>query len=563
MRSPFATVPSERIRRSVFDLSYEKKFTADFSWLYPICCDECVPGDHFTLGFSSVIRFNPLVAPVLHEIKVSTHYFFVPYRILDRNFEAHITGGRDGTYVTPIPTWPRDALASYSDGYDPISMPWISDYIGIPCDMDLSNYDAPDGIRPIDMPRRAYYSVYAYYYWDENIGYPFAWINPDTLEFDVNSLPGDLGRLMQRSWSKDYLTSALPWQQRGTSPALPISGTLPVTLSSYLDVQPGVLKTYVDFAAVDVTGNPQNSFAINTTPGTWPTAYRMGVYRNPGIGDSTPNYAGTLGQQIGTANASSATTFNASDLRLVFQIQKWLERNARSGVRYTEFLRAHFSVSPRDDRLQRPEYIGGTVSPVVISEVLQTSASQSGSPQANMAGHGISVGGDYVGRYSVQEFGLIIGLMSIMPVPAYEDRLDRQWIKRNKYDFYFPEFANLSEQGIYNAEVRYNADTSDLSIFGFQGRYDELRFKSNQVCGLMRQSAPQNFSFWHCGRHFPPGSVPPLNENFINTGFNESTGAKRILAVPSQPAFLVNVRNHIKAVRPLPVQAEPGLIDHH
>jgi hypothetical protein len=266
-----------------------------------------------------------------------------------------------------------------------------------------------------------------------------------------------------------------------------------------------------------------------------------------------------------TVNLAGATTFNVADIRTAVQIQKWLERNSRSGVRYTEFLRAHFAVSPRDDRLDRPEFIGSASMRVVTSEVLQTSATDSTSPQANMAGHGISVGGNYIGTYRVTEFGMVLGLMSIRPKPAYEDRLDRQWIKRTRYDFFFPEFQTLSEQGVYQAEIRYKASpTTDAAIFAFQGRYSEMRFKHDMVCSKFRQSEPQNFSYWHMSRHWSMAqAIPAYNNLFLYQGFNEQTGAKRVLAAPMEPAFLVNFCNHLRVARPIPYDSDPGYLDHY
>lgn len=252
---------------------------------------------------------------------------------------------------------------------------------------------------------------------------------------------------------------------------------------------------------------------------------------------------------------SSATPFDIADFRIAFQIQKWMERNARCGSRYVEFLKAHFGVSPRDERLQRPEYIGGSKSPVIISEVLQTS--QTGTtPQGNLAGHGISVSDQYAGDYRAEEYGVIIGIMSIMPRTAYSQGVDRQWLKSTKYDYYFPEFANLSEQAVTNAEIcARNADaTHNTGIFGYQGRYDELRVKKSIICGEMRTT----YDYWHLGRQFNPASPPVLNQAFI-----ECEPRKDIYAVATEPGMIVQVGNIIKAIRPIPIMAEPGLIDHH
>lgn len=256
-----------------------------------------------------------------------------------------------------------------------------------------------------------------------------------------------------------------------------------------------------------------------------------------------------------TVDLSSASTFDIADLRLAFQIQKWMERNARAGARYTEFLQVHFGQSPRDDRLQRPEYIGGTKAPVIISEVLQTSSSDATSAQGNLAGHGIAISDQHAGKYHVQEFGLILGIMSVMPRTAYQQGINRQWLRRTKFDFFFPEFSNLSEQAIENAEIcATSVSAHNTGIFGYQGRYDEMRVKSSMVCGQMRDT----FDYWHLGRQFDIASPPTLNADFV-----KCVPDKRIYAVESEPGLIVSFGNVVRAYRPLPLIAEPGLIDHN
>ena len=214
--------------------------------------------------------------------------------------------------------------------------------------------------------------------------------------------------ILNRSWEKDYFTSSLPWQQRGTAPAVPITGTGKALWPSSVFVQsPGSVDNTV--------------FTIDT-----PNDNRLHVYGN--IASGTANLKGAL--EANTVDLSAASTFDVSDLRLVFQIQKWMERNARGGVRYTEFLRVHFNESPRDDRLQRPEYIGGSKNPMIISEVLQTSSTDGTSAQGNLAGHGVAVNQSFCANYRAQEFGLVIGILSVMPRSAYQQGIDRQWLRK-------------------------------------------------------------------------------------------------------------------------------------
>lgn len=499
-RNVFSHVGGLHPSRSVFDLSYEKKLTCDMAQLIPVLCDEMVPGDFFQVGNQAVVRFQPLVAPILHEINCYVHYFFVPYRILWDDWEDFISGGIDGQFSDPIPEWePTDTT---------VGSLW--DFLGFPTGVD------PDGAYPIDMPRRAYNLIYNEYYRDENLITEVSLTNES---------------ILNRCWEKDYFTSSLPWQQRGTAPALPISGITSATFNG-----PGYQSGDTTFGGL----------ALFLRGGTIPV-----------VGNTTAGYDSLLKAWLNnnSIDLSSASTFDIADLRLAFQIQKWMERNARSGARYTEFLQSHFSVSPRDERLQRPEYIGGSKSPCIISEVLQTSSTDSTTPQGNLAGHGISVADSFCGKYHAKEFGLIMGILSIMPRSAYSQGIDKQWLRKTKYDFYFPEFANLSEQAILNAEIcATNTDTHNLDIFGYQGRYDEMRTKNNQIVSQMRST----FDYWHLGRQFDVGSPPTLNADFV-----KCVPRKDIFAVPSEPGLIVNFSNIIKAFRPLPYMAVPGLIDHN
>jgi len=498
--SVFDMVSGIRPGHSVFDLSYQKKFSADMGKLIPIVADEAIPGDRWKIGNEIVIRFNAMLAPIMHEVNAYVHYFFVPYRLLDSNWENFITGGVDGQNAYVLPRWTPT-------GANGIGSLW--DYFGFPTDI------IPTGCLPLDYVKRAYNLIYNQYYRDETL----------EAELNINTAQD----VQNRAWEKDYFTSALPWQQRGIAPALPISGSS---------------------SAVFPLSNFANT-AGNRNIMSSDTAGLNNLYMGATI--NRDNVYNMFNQN--TVDLSTATTFNVADLRLAFQIQKWMERNARSGARYTEFLRSHFGVAPRDERLQRAEYIGGTRAPVIVSEVLQTAPAAGGStPLATMGGHGLSASRGFAASYKVEEFGVIIGLMSVMPRSAYQQGVDRQWLRRSRYDFYSPEFANLSEQAIERGELyATGVDAENRTVFGFQGRYDELRVKRNMVCGLFRT----DFKFWHLGRIF--ASAPLLNSTFI-----KSTDIRKdIFAVPSQPAMMVHVGNMIQAVRPLPYASNPGLIDHN
>lgn len=563
-----------RPARTAFDLSYEKKFTCDFGEIIPVQCDEVVPGDHFSMAVQAVLRTQPMFAPLLHEIKCSFHAFFVPYRLLMNDWEAFITGGPDGTYVSSLPLYPPAMYVNSANvlinvaGQGGKRTYW--DYFGFPLTSTTgeqgSHYAAitnTNGYRPMAFPLRALNLIWEEFIRDENYQARCrhsSWTDIidktrdlSELDFIPNAFSDRPLLPYLRSWTKDYFTSALPFQQRGQAPAFPISGQLPVFFNPSSSTLPLFVANALGTPPLDI---PVNQNASGPNNALYPS-------QASGVSGSNPAY---VRLPSGVVNLNESVSFNVNDLRRIVQLQKWLERNARGGVRYTEFLRSHFGVTPNDDRLQRPEYIGGLTQNITVSEVLQTSqnaGNQSGSaidatPQGNMSGHGLMACNGRIGKYFAKEYGLIMTLMSIMPTPSYEDGIDRQWRRRVNTDFYFPEFVNLSEQGIENAEIYAQGTAVDNNLWGYQPQYDEMRIKRNIVCGEFRNNSSNNLSFWHLGRHFT--SLPNLGSNFIRltpTQFN------RCFSVANFQHFIVSVGNIIKAVRPLPYIGEPGLVDHH
>lgn len=550
--------------RSAFDLSHTKVFDADIGRLVPVLCEDVMPGDVFDIAAINTIRAQPLVTPIYHKLDVYCHYFFVPYRILFKDWEKFITGGASGDETVALPKAFENAIGV--EGQVDLDRYGLWDYLGFP--MHNSSTGIPSNSIEMhtaqvnDFPWRAYWAIWRDYYRDENhqttfpddtgetssdidVGDNFeehvdqlgAWMD-DFHTAATSLIPVPCDRLAYRCWSKDYFTSALPWQQRGTSPAIPISGSTSAVFDS---------GTLIDGGDVGDWENAQVFKSSVVTGGT--------------LGALTATGANNIGSAFNNNTVDfTATGVDISDLRLAVQVQRWMERNARGGYRYNEFIKAHFGVSPNDDRLQRPEYIGGSKQPVIISEVIQSSQTDA-SPQGNMAGHGMSVSQNFAGRYRVKEHGVIMGIMSIMPEAIYQQGLPRQWTRNTKFDFYSPEFAHLSEQEILKKEVFFTDNTSTDDVrFGFQAVFDEYRTRSSIVCGKMASDLKD----WTLSRIFD--SPPSLNEEFLTLAAL-SKNRRSSWAVPgvenaTQGQFLIQWRNIIKAVRPMPYIADPGMLDH-
>lgn len=480
MLNPFQNVQANRPGKSAFNLTHTWVTSCDMGEIIPICLMDVIPSDFFQIGANLVIRFQPLIAPILHEINATVHYFFVPYRILWDDWVDFITGGEDGADASTLPTWNVTSNSERS----------LWDHLGFPIGIDA------DGARPVDFPRRAYAMIYNEFYRDENIITEVALTNED---------------ILKAAWEKDYLSSCLPWQQRGTAPAVPLTGT----------------------GSVD-----------------WPAAAAASSFNMQGnFATAVPYDSNTKAVlENNSLDFTAAGTFNIADLRLITATQIWMERNARAGARYVEWLYGHFGVKLPDSRLQRPEYIGGTKFRITISEVLGTNQDNPTDPHGQLAGHGLAIHSNFCGSIKVEEYGLIMGLLVVRPRTSYHQGINRQWMRSDNLDYYHPAFAHLSEQEVYEREVYASGvQSQNETILGYQGVYNEYRYCENKITGNMHA----DFDHWHMCRQF--SGRPSLNQAFI-----ECDPRKDAFAVPAEDAIFVEHANLIRAVRPLPLEPTPS-----
>lgn len=491
----FNSVKLSKPKKSVFDLTHDVKMTGDMGNLIPSLVMECLPGDKFHLGCESLIRFAPLIAPVMHRMDVTMHYFFVPNRVLWPNWEKFITG--DDSVVPPyIP---------YTTGGTSPAEEKFMDYMSVPPNSGTTavNINA--------LPFAAYQMIVNEYYRDENLMDEI----PFTLVDGNNSSNSDLLVMRQRCWEHDYFTASLPFAQKGAAVDIPLGSVSGAAELKWNTVT--APSTVVSTSAGNITIDSE----VVKTP-----ADEL-LYAKLDDLDIEP------------------TTIN--DLRVAIRLQEWLERNARGGTRYIENILAHFGVKSSDARLNRPEYITGVKTPVVISEVLNTTGEDGGLPQGNMAGHGISVSSGRSGSYYCEEHGFIIGIMSVMPKTAYQQGIPRQFLKTDYLDYGWPTFAHLGEQAVTNNEIfAYTATGND--VFGYVPRYAEYKFMPSRVAGDFRTT----LNYWHLGRIFD--TQPALNEDFV-----AANPTKRIFAVedPDTDSLYMHVLHRITAVRCLPKYGTP------
>lgn len=531
-RNLFTQVPVKNPSRNFFDLSHEVKMSGKFGYLYPCLLMDCLPGDVITDTMVAMVRFAPMLAPIMHRVDVKTDFFFVPSRLLSDSWEDFITGGQDGT-AAPTLAYITPQILAGATSY--MSKGTLWDYFGLPTDA----FDPP----PANMseervslaPFQAYMKIFNDYFRDPNLD--------DEVDFhpeldgaftELQATP--LMTIKQRGWERDYFTAALPWAQRGAEVLMPLAGSASVN--------------YKPQSLAEITGT---GFGADAGP-----IDVVGVLG--GLQDSGAH--SIYIDNIEDIEIDGATT-TINDFRRAIAIQSWMENNARGGGRYNEQIEAHFNVRVPDYRLQRAEYLGGGRQAVTISEVLATAESETPDadrvPIGDMAGHGISVGKSNRFRYRCEEHGWVIGIMSVVPRTAYQQGVPRMFSRQQKFDYAFPELAHLGEQEILNKELFYSFDEADdvanNETFGYIPRYSEYKFMNDRVAGDFRDT----LNFWHLGRIF--GERPALDTNFLKIledGDPLEASYRRIFANQDGTDYLwFQLYHKLGAERPLPYFGVP------
>lgn len=544
----FSNAPQVYQKRSRFDRSFVRKMTFDEGKLVPFFVDEVLPGDTVSLTVRDFCRLATPVAPFMDNLYLDKFFFFVPNRLVWEHWQNFCFEQEDPDDSTDYVV-PTCQLAGGTAGETGIGTVW--DYFALPTGLTKAlNVNA--------LPFRMYYLIWNEWFRDENLQKSVKIDKSDTNAvfkqdrvsdqpswiFSTGTTYVDGFALAPRGKRFDYFTSALPFQQKGPGVSIGLAGTADLVLSSNNN-------------PILFSGGAGNSVFEN-----------MPVY-SAKIGKEAyiAGYTGEIenkgylkfGSDVGLkgyADLDSSSIFTISSLRTAFQMQKFYERLARGGSRYTEVLTSFFGVVSPDSRLQRPEYLGGSSKMMNINPVAQTSSTGEVTPQGNLAAYGVSASKYHAFTKSFVEHGYIIGLLEVRADLTYQQGINKMWLRSTVYDWYWPTFAHLSEQAILNAEIYAQGTEEDKGVFGYQERYAEYRYHPSEICGHFRSTYTKPLDVWHLSQKFD--SLPTLSDQFIQ----DKPPVERVVAVKNYPHFLIDIGFKYHTTRAMPMYGIPGLVDH-
>lgn len=537
----FAQVPHAEIRRAKFDRPFNLLTTMNEGDLVPIYVDEVLPADTFKINLNALVRMATPLYPVMDNANIDFYFFFVPARLLWDHFQ-NLMGQNDSTFWAEPTEYTTPQTTAPANGWN---VGTIADYMGIPTGVK--------GLSVNSMPFRAYAKIWNEWFRDENLQQPVTQSKDDTTTAGSNTgtalTDAEAGGLPLKVCKyKDYFTSCLPSPQKASEPVtIPMLGNAPIFMG-FADGQeyPTTKYIYLNSTAANAQGSMHNeSFTAAGYPKL--ATQVTGAHTSAG----TQGDGGYLWADL--SNVAGATI---NELRQAIAVQHIFERDARTGTRYKEILKGAWGVTSPDARLDRSEYIGGYRLPININQVIQTSSTDSTSPQGNTAAYSMTTMSRNMCTYSATEHGYVLGLAAIRVDHSYQQGLPRMWTRTTRFSYYDPMLANLGEQAVLNREIYAQGTAKDEEVFGYQEAWADYRYRTNMVTSEMRSTYAQTLDAWHYADKYD--ALPTLSSSWIKEG---TENIDRTLAVQSSNShqFICNFFFDQSWTRPMPVYSVPGL----
>lgn len=537
--SRFSLAPQASIERSRFDRSHSHKTTFDAGKLVPIYCDEVLPGDTVTMDMSTLCRMSTPLYPVMDNAFLDVHWFFVPFRLVWDHWREFCGENNDPWAQETEYEIPHKVLTAVFGSF--------YDYLGVPpgkaCDVS-------------DLPWRAYNLIWNEWYRDQNLQ------SNELVNTGDNASNETTYALLNVNKYKDYFTSSLPSPQKSTDPVTLqfTDGFAPVTTRA--DKIPNVAQHALTWR-VNQGSLPSSevgeTFSLGVfIPAGTSRAASTKLVNTTGLDDTEYD----VSPQNLWADLRAVSAITVNQLRQAMAVQRLLEKDARGGTRYRELVKVHFGVDTGDARVQVPEYLGGKHIPIQVNQVIQQSANaDEPTPLGNTGAFSKTVDRGNMFTKSFVEHGFLIGLASVRTEHTYQDGYPRYLMRRNRYDYYWPELAHIGEQAVKVGEIYATGDSdADAGVFGYQEAWADYRYSPNRVSGAFRSSSPQSLDVWHYADDY--ASRPFLSSSWVAE--TDRNVARTLAVTDSEVADQFLLDCYFKSVwtRPMPLYSIPGIGGH-
>lgn len=532
----YSQVPHANVPRARFKRDYSLLTTINEGDLVPIYCDEVLPADTAKIDLNALMRMSTPLFPVMDNCYCDFYFFFVPSRLLWEHFE-NLMGQNDSTFWAEPTEYTTPKTTAPPDGWN---VGTLADYFGIPTGVK--------NLQVNSLPFRAYAKIYNEWFRDENLQQPVTMSKTDATTAGSNTgtnlTDAEAGGLPLKVCKyKDYFTSCLPSPQKGNAVTLPMNGNS--------TIKPYDLETNKELGWHGTDNqHPVTDFQFST-----PEEGENLNYTKDFIGTTRGTSGGPKTVAL-RADLSNVTATTINELRQAIAVQHILERDARTGTRYKEYLQGAWGVTSPDARLDRSEYIGGYRLPININQVIQTSATDTTSPQGNTAAFSMTTMSRNMATYSATEHGFILGLAAVRVDHSYQQGLPRMWTRSTRFSYYDPMLANLGEQAILNQEIYAQGNAQDEEVFGYQEAWADYRYRINMITGEMRSTYSKTLDAWHYADKY--SELPKLSSDWIKEG---TENIDRTIAVQSEKSrqFICNFYFDQTWTRAMPIYSLPGL----
>ncbi len=467
--------------RSTHDLGYQFIGSSDFGRITPFFCKELIPTDHFSIRTSAFVRMLPLVVPTFGQADLQVHFAFVPSRMLCDGFNDIITG--KGKYASSkLPSFLsigfRGLALAYSDTTDPLTghSPKHDFYcqltgFGLPSPEYLNN-KCPN---ISSLPFRAYQRFWWDFFRDPEL------VPDSEIDNYILTSPGidAVAQTHQKFYATRYRTFRSTWlsslyKQSGAEDTQSEILNLQSRLRAQITELGGLLQAQVDDSSGGGWVVPEYDSLSQIV------LQSNGLIQ--GYNAEAPYYGSmqsvsARGQRVAEACTRLRERCNAAQKRVIDQIEAIYGKISQWLI------------------LNRVQYLGGSSTPIQISDVTSTAdtfGTDTGASLGAQAGKGIAASrGDKI-EYTADEHGYIIGVYSIMPRQNFCQGIPKEFVRNVASDIFTKDFEHIGFMPVQNVEVyvpetkAFASDYSVNGVFGYTEPYYEYKRSTDILQGDMR-----------------------------------------------------------------------------